>query len=343
MSLASPALAGTPSTNLKPPNRFICYNHQMKILGIETSCDETSASIVENGTRVVSLVTATSLPLHQKTGGIVPENAARKQVEYMIPVIKEAVKDQDFDAIAVTETPGLIGSLVVGIETAKALSLFLNKPLYSVNHIQGHIYSLWLNDSSATPEFPFVCLVVSGGHTELYLAKSHKEYILLGATRDDAVGECFDKVARVLGLEYPGGPAIDACVSIAPNYKLLNTNYYSLPRPMINSGDCEFSFSGLKTAVYKIATSQKLTANQVIQLAFEFREAAVDVLIAKLLLAAKKNGIKRLAIVGGVSANTLLRKRLQSLANGYTIYLPQLKYTGDNASMIASAAHFQNL
>jgi N6-L-threonylcarbamoyladenine synthase len=312
----------------------------MKILGIETSCDETSASLVENGVTVLTQVIATSLPVHKKTGGIVPENAARKQVEYIIPVIREALQNSNFDAIAVTESPGLVGSLVVGIETAKVLSLSFNKPLYFVNHIKGHIYSLWL-DNKELPEFPFVTLVASGGHTEIYLVKSYKECKMLGATRDDAVGECFDKVARVLGLGYPGGPVID---STAEKIKKCNNtcNIFRLPRPMIGSNDCEFSFSGLKTAVYKIATSQKLTNDQVADLAFEFRETAVDILITKLLFAAKNEGVSRLAVVGGVSANALLRKRLESLSTTYEVYLPHLKYTGDNAAMIASAGYFIN-
>jgi len=317
----------------------------MNILGLETSCDETSASVVTDGVKVVTLKTATSLAMHVATKGIVPENAARKQVEYMIPVIKEALAGQGIDAIAVTESPGLIGSLVVGITTAKALSLALNKPLHLVNHLMGHIYSLWLDkNENEQPQFPFVVLLVSGGHTELYLAKSHQEIIFLGGTRDDAVGECFDKVARSLGLGYPGGPAIDAEASKfkAQSSKFKISNTFGLPKPMINTKDCEFSFSGLKTSVHRITLANKLTIEETTQLAYEFRETAIEILIAKLLFASKINNTKNIAVVGGVSANSLLRERLLNLNDGHVVYLPHLKYTGDNGAMIASSAYFKN-
>ncbi|MBU4381047.1 tRNA (adenosine(37)-N6)-threonylcarbamoyltransferase complex transferase subunit TsaD [Candidatus Parcubacteria bacterium] len=327
----------------------------MKILGIETSCDETSVSVVQDGAKVLTLVTATSLEMHKKTRGITPENAARKQVEYMIPVLQEALSNQDVDAVAVTENPGLIGSLVVGVETAKALSFALDKPLHLISHLMGHIYSLWLDKNrKEQPKFPFVVLLVSGGHTELYLVKSHQQINFLGGTRDDAVGECFDKVARSLELGYPGGPAIDAEASkifnsqfsiyfaLRNTRKVCNKNTFKLPKPMITSKDCEFSFSGLKTAVHRITLSKKLNNDEVTQLAFEFRETAVEILISKLLFASKMNQTKNIAVVGGVAANALLRQRLEELRSTYTVFLPHLKYTGDNGAMIASNAYFNN-
>jgi len=232
----------------------------MKILAIETSCDETGAAVVEqtdSSINILSNVIASSLNLHSKTGGIIPEVAAREQSKYMIPVIEEAlekakIKEEEIDALAVTYGPGLIGSLLVGVETTKILSIIWNKPIIPVNHLFGHIYANFIKDSKPNvlnlklPDFPAVALVVSGGHTDLVLMKSHKDITWLGGTRDDAAGECLDKVGRLLGLAYPAGPLIEQ------KAKLGNLKAYSFPRPLINDKEYDFSFSGLKTAVLRV-------------------------------------------------------------------------------------------
>ncbi|MBI3887617.1 tRNA (adenosine(37)-N6)-threonylcarbamoyltransferase complex transferase subunit TsaD [Candidatus Microgenomates bacterium] len=308
----------------------------MKILGIETSCDETAAAIVEDGTKLISNVVASSQELHAKYGGIIPENAAREQVKSIIPVIKEAMVT-DFDAIAVTYGPGLIGSLLIGVETAKTLSYVWNKPLIPVNHLVGHIYANWLGGK--IPEFPALVLLVSGGHSELVLMKSHGEFTWLGGTRDDAAGECFDKCARILNLGYPGGPAIEKNAVPGGNIKL--------PRPMINESGFDFSFSGLKTA---LANSNKENPNQ---LAYELQEAVTDVLIKKTLLAAKEFNVRSILLAGGVAANKRLREKMkQEIARPapglagennklvLELYVPEFKLCTDNAAYIASAAFF---
>lgn len=292
----------------------------MKILGIETSCDETAAAIVQDGTKIISNVIASSQNIHAKYGGIIPENAAREQVKSIIPVIKEALVT-DIDAIAVTVGPGLIGSLLVGVETAKTLALVWKKPIIPVNHLVGHIYANWL--TKKTPEFPAIVLIVSGGHTELVLMKGHGQFKLIGGTRDDAAGECFDKCARILNLGYPGGPAIEKAA--------VKNNLCKLPRPMINQKNYDFSFSGLKTAVMNLSRTQNLEPSH---LAFELQEAITDVLVKKTLKAAEEFKVKNILLAGGVAANKRLREKLPSAL------APDFKFCTDNAAYIASAAYF---
>jgi N6-L-threonylcarbamoyladenine synthase len=332
----------------------------MIILGIETSCDETSTAIVENGHRVLSVSTASSEELHQKTGGIVPESAAREQLSCMIPVLEEALtkfcphtKPQEtlkkIDALAVTFGPGLIGSLLVGVETAKTLSLTTGKPLVPVNHLEAHIFANWLEKTSShIPQTPALALIASGGHTELVLVnKKGKRYQLqlLGQTRDDASGECFDKCARVLDLGYPGGPAIAQNAKKAKK-ALINKPAFSLPRPMINQENHDFSFSGLKTAVInKIRKlEQKGALNQEMKnfLAWEIQEAITDCLVKKTIQAAKKYPVKSLLLGGGVTANQVLRKKFQQKANKLNInlFIPEIRYCTDNATIVAAAAYF---
>ncbi len=289
----------------------------MTILGIETSCDETAAAIVEDGVKIISNVVASSQSLHAKFGGIIPENAAREQVKSMIPVIKEALIT-DVDAIAVTVGPGLIGSLLVGVETAKALALVWKKPIIPVNHLVGHIYANWLDGK--VPQFPALVLIVSGGHTELVLMRDHGEFKLIGSTRDDAAGECFDKCARILNLGYPGGPAIEKAA--------IKNNLCKLPRPMINQKNYDFSFSGLKTAVMNSKEKNKNF------LAYELQEAITDVLVKKTLRAAEEFQPKSILLCGGVAANKRLREKIPQAI------VPPVNLCTDNAAYIASAAYF---
>ncbi|MDD5073662.1 MAG: tRNA (adenosine(37)-N6)-threonylcarbamoyltransferase complex transferase subunit TsaD [Candidatus Shapirobacteria bacterium] len=332
----------------------------MIILGIETSCDETSVAIVENGRRVLSVATASSEELHQKTGGIVPESAAREQLSCMIPVLEETliqfqpkIKPQKalekIDALAVTYGPGLIGSLLVGIETAKALSLVTGKPLVPVNHLEAHIFGNWLEKRpDQFPNLPGLALIASGGHTELILVnKKDKKYqfTFLGGTRDDASGECFDKCARVLGLGYPGGPAIAQSAQGAPE-KLIGNPPLSLPRPMVDQKNLDFSFSGLKTAVInqvrKLREEGFLNEETKNFFAWEIQEAITDCLVKKTIQAAKKYPVGSLLLGGGVTANQVLREKLQEEANklNFNLFIPGIRYCTDNATIVAAAAYF---
>lgn len=288
----------------------------MVILGIETSCDETAAAVVKDGTTLICNIVASSQAIHAKYGGIIPEKAAREQIKSIIPVIKEALVC-DIDAIAVTVGPGLIGSLLVGVEAAKTLAFAWNKPLVPVNHLVGHIYANWL---VSTPQFPALVLLVSGGHSELILMTDHGKFNYLGGTRDDAAGECFDKCARLLSLGYPGGVAIEKAA--------IKNNLYKLPRPMINSKDFDFSFSGLKTAV---ANAPKDNPNY---LAYELQEAITDVLVTKTRRAAEKYQVKNILLAGGVAANKRLREKFPEAL------CPPFELCTDNAAYIASAAFF---
>jgi N6-L-threonylcarbamoyladenine synthase len=315
----------------------------LKILGIETSCDETAAAVVENGTKILSNVVASSADMHIKTGGIIPENAARQQIKSIIPVISSTLEKanttkKDIDAIAVTYGPGLIGSLLVGIETAKTLSLLWQKPIVPVNHLVAHIYANWLTEKA--PKFPVLALVVSGGHTDLVLMKKHGEIKWIGGTRDDAAGEAFDKSARLLGLPYPGGPSIskeaDKYLSKHPKEKL-----QLFPRPMIGDDNFDWSFSGLKTAVLNetkegIADQEKTAA--------EVQEAIVDVLVKKTLKAVEKYNPKSLLLAGGVAANKRLREKFESEIKSQKLkidfFVPPVKLCTDNAAYIAGAAYF---
>ena len=319
----------------------------MKILGIETSCDETSASIVENTTsyetvKILSNVVTSSLALHSKTGGIVPEVAAREQVKYIIPVIDKALHlVESINAIAVTVGPGLIGSLLVGVETAKTLAYVWKKPIIPVNHLIGHIYANFIGEISndSIPNFPSLALIVSGGHTDLVLMKNHGKIKWLGGTRDDAGGEAFDKIGRLLGLPYPGGPSIEKAA------KNGNPKAFNFPRPMIDSDDFDFSFSGLKTAVLREFKAMKQLNNETIaDLAASVQEAIVDVLVSKTLNAAQKYKVKSILLSGGVAANQALRNRFKLEIGNWKLeipfFVPEKWLCTDNAAMIATAAFF---
>lgn len=331
----------------------------MVILGIETSCDETAASLVKispksSSAKILSNVVSSSLTLHAKTGGIIPEIAARKQIGYIIPVIKKAFIESNFyysniDAIAVTIGPGLIGSLLVGIETAKTLSFVWEKPVIPVNHLIGHIYANFIVGNSklnakhstlnAGIEFPAVVLIVSGGHTDLLLMKNHGKLKWLGGTRDDAAGEAFDKIGRLLNLPYPGGPYIEKEAQKG------NPKTFAFPRPMINSDDFDFSFSGLKTAVLReVKIIKQLNNETIANLSASVQQAIIDVLVSKTLKAAEKYKVKSILLSGGVAANQKLRDEFKLNAKRYkldaNIFYPDKKYCTDNAAMIATAAFF---
>lgn len=319
----------------------------MKILGIETSCDETAASVIEDGTKIISSVIATSSDMHAKTGGVIPEVAARQQVKSILPVITEAIKDtplKEIDAIAVTVGPGLIGSLLVGVETAKTLSLVWNKPLIPVNHLIGHIYANWLTENSK-PEFPALALVVSGGHTDLILMKSHTDITWISGTRDDAAGEAFDKTARLLNLPYPGGPNLS---KLAQQYlETLNPEKEALtyfPRPLANEDTFDWSFSGLKTSVLK-AVQNNVFIDQA-KLAAEIQEAIVDSLVTKVFGALEMYKPKSFLLAGGVAANNRLREKfvskLASKSSLTAFHVPDIKLCTDNAAYIAACSFFHN-
>ena len=332
----------------------------MLILGVETSCDETAAALIEvadqrrqdaDSRRILSNIISSQIKIHQKYRGIVPEVAARAHFEKILPVIKEAIAEiknlEKIDLIAVTHGPGLITSLLVGLEAAKTLSYLFKKPLIPVNHLEGHIYANWLSSSitdsqlSQNKIFPAVCLIVSGGHTELLLMKDYGRYQRLGGTRDDAAGECFDKVARLLNLGYPGGPVIEDCASKFKN-SLFKIN---LPRPMINQKNFDFSFSGLKTAVlYKMKASLKdpVPREFIKSLAAETQESIVDVLIFKTIKVAKRFSAKSVILSGGVAANQRLRDRMKEEAEkiGKIFLVPPKNFCTDNAAMIAMAGYF---
>jgi len=328
----------------------------MKILGIESSCDETAAAVVEDGAEILSNVVASQVEIHARYGGIVPEVASRQQLRTIIPVFKEAMAEtegtwEELAAIAVTIGPGLAGYLLVGVNVAKALSLAKGLPLVGVNHLEGHIYANWLDSNDRLregkgqapeqPTFPLVCLIVSGGHTNLILMKGHGRYVPLGQTRDDAAGEAFDKVARILGLGYPGGPAIQRAAASR------DANAYRLPRAWLRGTD-DFSFSGLKTAVLRLAEELGISSGAppvsissptVADLAASFQEAVVDVLVTKTADAARKHGVGQILLAGGVAANELLR---QSMAHRspLPVLLPKPILCTDNAAMIAACGYY---
>ncbi|OGO29518.1 MAG: tRNA (adenosine(37)-N6)-threonylcarbamoyltransferase complex transferase subunit TsaD [Chloroflexi bacterium RBG_16_54_11] len=316
----------------------------MRILGIETSCDETAAAVVEDGRLILSSIVASQVDLHAQFGGIFPEVASRQHIKTIYPVIDEALHQahltlNDLDAIAVTRGPGLPGSLVVGMNAAKGLALGRGLPLLGVSHLEGHLYSAWVYKADTNPpdepEFPLVALIVSGGHTELILMKAHLQYERLGATLDDAAGEAFDKVARLLSLEYPGGPSIqNASVEGNPIA-------YNFPRAWLeNSWD--FSFSGLKTAVMREVRNIGATRKPlpVADLAASFQAAVVDVLVTKTINAAREYSAKDLLVAGGVSANRALRHSIQIRAT-CPLHIPPIWLCTDNAAMIAGAAFFR--
>ncbi|RMG99095.1 MAG: tRNA (adenosine(37)-N6)-threonylcarbamoyltransferase complex transferase subunit TsaD [Chloroflexi bacterium] len=308
-----------------------------RILAIETSCDETAAAVVENGTAILSNIVASQINLHAQYGGVFPEVASRRHAEVIYPVIQQALETahiglDDVDCIAVTQGPGLVGSLLVGVNAAKGLALGRNKPLLGVNHIEGHIYSLWLTEAASEIEFPVLTLVVSGGHTELYLMTDHGKYRHLGGTLDDAAGEAFDKVGRLLGLPFPGGPAIDKAATTG------NPTAFRFPRAVMDDG-YNFSFSGLKTAVMRQTRHFDPEKMPVNDLAASFQAAVVDVLVTKTRQAAEDYGVTAVHIAGGVSANRALRQAMQEALDIPVRYPPPILCT-DNAAMIAAAAHW---
>lgn len=319
----------------------------MRILGIETSCDETSIALVSaqrGQLRVEKLVTASQILTHKKYGGVVPEVAAREHAETFFPVLKKIVSNPrrpNIDAVAVTSGPGLMTSLRVGVDAARTLAWMWQVPLIGVNHIEGHICANWLPTKKRVTTkivFPAVVLIVSGGHTELLEMRGFGDYRLLGATRDDAAGECFDKTAQLLGLGYPGGPAIARLAADG------NRTAFALPRPMIRSGDLDMSFAGLKTAM-RLLVEQSPRRLPTADVCASFEQAVVDVLVAKTLLAVKQVKAKTVLLGGGVSANRHLR---QSLSGAVKKNLPRVKYyepdlvwTTDNAAMIAAAGYFR--
>ncbi|CEI82586.1 tRNA N6-adenosine threonylcarbamoyltransferase [Oceanobacillus oncorhynchi subsp. incaldanensis] len=306
------------------------------ILGIETSCDETAASIVKNGREILSNVVASQIESHKRFGGVVPEIASRHHVEQMTMVLEEAVNQadvtwEDIDAIAVTEGPGLVGALLVGVNAAKALAFAKNKPLIGVHHIAGHIYANRLENEFA---FPLLALIVSGGHTELVIMKDHYDYELIGETRDDAAGEAYDKVARMLKLPYPGGPQID-------RLSAEGKDTIDFPRAWLEEGSYDFSFSGLKSAVINTlhnAEQRRETLNPA-DVAASFQQSVIDVLTEKTYRAAQEYKVKQVIVAGGVAANKGLRQSLKNRFNhtDTELYIPPIHLCTDNAAMIAAA------
>jgi N6-L-threonylcarbamoyladenine synthase len=311
------------------------------ILGIETSCDETAAAVVEDGHKILSNIISSQINLHRQYGGVVPEVASRKHVELIIPVIDQAlteagIETKDIDAVGVTYGPGLVGALLVGLSVAKALAFTLGVPLVGVNHMEAHICANYLQNPELSP--PFICLVVSGGHTQIVKVAETEQYIVIGSTRDDAAGEAFDKVARTIGIGYPGGPLIDKAAALG------NAEAIQFPKTHFENS-FDFSFSGIKTAVlnyinYKEQKNEKWIVEDV---AASFQKAVIDVLVENTVSAAKKEGINIISLAGGVSANSLLRAELEkaALANGMKLILPKPVLCTDNAAMVACAAFRQ--
>lgn len=311
--------------------------NRIRILAVESSCDETSIAIVENGKKVISLVTNTQIKTHANFGGVVPEIASRMHTENITFVLDEVLKEskltlEDIDAIAVTYGPGLMGSLLVGVEFAKTLSTLYKKPLIGVNHLIGHIYA---NNIESELKYPLLSLIVSGGHTEMLIMKDDYNFEMLGKTLDDAIGESYDKVAKVLDVPYPGGPNVERMAS-------LGTDTYNLPTPVLDES-LNFSYSGLKSAVINIVNNEKQRGNILRKndLACSFQVRAVDEICRKVALALEKYDVKQLVVAGGVSANQYLKKELEKVCVKYNIDLkiPQMKYCTDNAAMIGAAAY----
>lgn len=353
----------------------------MRILGIESSCDETAISIIEDGHKILSNVVVSQIDIFATYGGVIPEIAARSHLEAIMPVLHQAFKEaglqtedhtksktlddwSKIDAIAVTHTPGLLGSLLVGTLTARTLAILHHKPLYAVHHLKSHIYANWLDkqtselDSKTTPEFPLISLIISGGHTQIVKMPTHQQFEIIGTTKDDAVGECFDKVAKILGLPYPGGPTITKAAVNGDSTR------YTFPHPM--SGSLDFSFSGLKTAVLREVQkavnqpisfpssklAELLNPQQKADFAASFEQTATDILIEKIKLALKQNPeTKTLIIAGGVSANQRLRHDLtkfieqqnSNLSTKIKLFFPEPHFSGDNGAMVASAAYYEIL
>ena len=316
-----------------------------RLLAIESSCDETAAAIVENGRLILSNIVASQVDLHAQYGGVFPELASRQHIQVIYPVVEQALQKahlslSDVDAVAVTRGPGLAGSLVVGMNLAKGISLASGLPIIGINHLEGHIYSSWLyengdSDHPKTPEFPLLALIVSGGHTELILINTHLEYKRLGKTLDDAAGEAFDKVARLLALPYPGGPSIQ---DAAENGDAARFNF---PRARLE-GTWNFSFSGLKTAVLREVKKYEQTDTElpVGDMAASFQKAVVDILVEKTINAVMEYNAKHILVAGGVSANQALRNAIQN-TSPVPVNIPPLSYCTDNAAMIGAAGYYR--
>lgn len=313
-------------------------------LAIESSCDETSAAVLEGGRKILSNIISTQIPVHQKFGGVVPEIASRKHIINIMPVIDEALRTagtelSDINQVAVTYGPGLVGALLVGVSAAKALAFSRNIPLIGVNHLEGHIFANFLSSPELVP--PFVALVVSGGHTSLVHVKDYNSFSLMGQTRDDAAGEAFDKVARVMGLPYPGGPQIDKLAQEG------NPLAIDFPRALQEKGNYEFSFSGLKSAVLNYLNSMKLKKIEVnkADVAASFQHTVIEVLLVKAMAAVKETGCDTLVLAGGVAANSSLEKRLREEAarKNVKFYFPDKILCTDNAAMIGCRGYYQAL
>lgn len=314
----------------------------IKILSIESSCDETSAAVVVNGRKVLSNVIASQIAIHTKFGGVVPEVASRKHIEAIAGVVDSAMKEaklsfEDIDAIGVTYGPGLVGALLVGVQYAKGLSYAINKPLIAVNHIEGHISANFIQHIDLKP--PFLCLVVSGGHTFIVYVKDYGEFEVMGQTRDDAAGEAFDKVARAIGLGYPGGPKIDKIA------KTGNENAIKFPRANFHDGSLDFSFSGVKSSVLNYLNKMEMKGEQidVADVAASFQKAVIDVLICNSIKACKIKNVDKIAVAGGVASNSCLRETFKDVGkeNNISVLFPAPVLCTDNAAMIGSATYFE--
>jgi N6-L-threonylcarbamoyladenine synthase len=309
---------------------------RVKTLGIESSCDETAAAVVEDGTEILSHIVASQIELHSRYGGVVPEVASRQHLLSFVPIIERAMSQarvtlSELSAVVVTTGPGLVGSLLVGLNLAKGIALAQGLPLIGVNHLEAHIYANWLEGRE--PLFPLLCLIVSGGHTDLVLMEGHGKFLRLGRTRDDAAGEAFDKVARLLGLGYPGGPAIEQS-------SLTAKACYTLPRAWLKGSD-DFSFSGLKTAMLHLVHNLGLSASTpaLADAAASFQEAVVDVLVAKTVAAAGRHRVQHILLAGGVAANKLLRETM-SRRSPIPVLYPRPELCTDNAAMVAACGYF---
>ena len=316
-----------------------CEN--MNILAIESSCDETAAAVVQDGRKVLSNIISSQIEIHKLYGGVVPEIASRKHIEKVIQVVDEALKEasltmNEIDAVAVTYGPGLVGALLVGVSAAKSIAFAHNKPLIGVHHIEGHISANYIENEELEP--PFLCLVVSGGHTNLVIVKDYGEYEVLGKTRDDAAGEAFDKVARAIGLGYPGGPKIQKISEEG------NKDAIAFPRAKVADNPFDFSFSGLKSSVLNYINSCEMKGEEInkADIAASFQEAVVDVLVSHTIEGAKQLGFKKIAMAGGVASNTVLREEMKEACErrGFKFYHPSPILCTDNAAMIGAAAYY---
>lgn len=312
------------------------------ILAVETSCDETAAAVVKNGRVVLSNIISSQIDLHKQYGGVVPEIASRKHVEKINPVIYEALMQagitlENIDAVGVTYGPGLVGALLVGLSAAKALAFAAKKPLIGVHHIEGHISANYIENKEFAP--PFICLIVSGGHTHLVYVKDYGVYDILGKTRDDAAGEAYDKIARSIGLGYPGGPKIDKLAKEGDPHSI------DFPRAYLEEGSFDFSFSGLKSSVLNYLNRCKMMGEDIDKsnVAASFQQSIIDVLVSKTIAASKEKGVNKIALAGGVSANTALRQSMQAACEKENIFLqyPSTVLCTDNAAMIGSAAYYE--